>query len=184
MRVLAAFGSERAAHYLTEIARVAGPSHRTQYASALRQFLPESKQAKKDGGEGIRIDVDPDYTPRRVTEPISADAQKAIVKTLVDFTSADVSTDLGLNLVDAFRRLQIADVVPALQTLLQHPSDQVSKEAANVLRAMGQEVKAVARMQPFRLRLLVNGQPLPAGTAVQAGFFFARKEGAGPHRAA
>jgi hypothetical protein len=44
---------------------------------------------------------------------------------------------------------------------------------------MGQEVKAVARMQPFRLRLLVNGQPLPAGTAVQAGVFFREKGGGG-----
>jgi hypothetical protein len=58
--------------------------------------------------------------------------------------------------------------IPALHSLLAHPSADVSRDAAAILCAMGEKVEPheIANTNPVIFKILVNGKPLPLGFKV------------------
>lgn len=157
LRLLALFGSERAATLLTQMAARAKPPMHDSYAYTLSAFLP--KDTEKAIWSSRKIERDSNQPN------ISFELQTRIVDLLQDFAKPDANSDVVEGALDGLSRAKSLRTKPTLRALLKHRSPQVAQEAARILEKMGESVE-LPRSDPVRFQIMVNGAPAPAALKV------------------
>jgi hypothetical protein len=156
---LAAFGSDRAARLIMEMARRSERNYRATYAQALVTFIPGDTENISGGGR---------FTNNLVRHPdmrISAETMAQVLSALRDFAKPDAPSDVVEAALVGFARAKSPETKPTLRPLLKHPSPEVTETAAQILRSLGETV-APSRVEPVRFQISINGAPAPAKTEV------------------
>jgi hypothetical protein len=156
LQALAAFGSERAASLVSQMAVISKPEMREAYANALSAFFPTDPDAMSWSSRTI---------DRRVPGTISYDLRLRLLETLRDFARPDAPADLVDGALVGLGRAKSPATKPTLRALLKHPSVRVTEEAGRILRALGEDVPTVSS-EPGRFRIFVNGVPAAGGLKV------------------
>ncbi len=90
----------------------------------------------------------------------TADDQKRALELLDRQAFTDLNVKDADELAEILAQKYQPDSIPALRQLLQHPSGTVAAEAAEGLRAMGEEVQMPAKLGDVRCEITMNGKPL------------------------
>ena len=158
LQALAAFGSERAASLLSQMAAIAKPEMREAYANALSAFIPTDPDAISWSSRTI---------DRRVPQTISYDLRLRLLEILQDFAKPDAPADVVDGALVGLGRAKSLATKPTLRALLKHPSARVTEEAGRILRALGEDVPT-SPIEPSRFRIFLNG--VPAGEGLKVGW--------------
>ena len=154
LKELATHGSERALGFIIELALRAGPNTRRDYAYALAAFLPENSDHSN-------------WSTSEISRPspiaISTEAKNKIVSILQKYAESKPSRDIGEAVVAALARAKSPETKPALQILLKHSSERVSRPAAEALKTLGVDISPG---RPVQFRLTSQGNALPPDTSV------------------
>lgn len=157
LKVLALFGSQRAASLLIQMAARARPPRHENYAYALSAFLPKDNEKTVWSSRTIE---------RHSNQPnISFELQTRIVDLLQEFAQPEADSDLVEAALDGLGRAKSLKTKPTLRALLKHRSQRVAEEAARILGAMGESVE-IPRNEPVRFQIVVNGVAALAGLKV------------------
>jgi hypothetical protein len=170
LTALAGYGSGRTALLLAEMARRAKPDRQEAYANALTALVEKNPAKPKDcpGYENI-MNTFSSGTIERVSKiRIPSAVQKELIGIVQAFVTATTNREVAAPALTMFARARSRETIPVLRSLLKHPSAEVSRDAASILCAMGEKVEADAmtKADPVSFKILVNGQPLPAGFEV------------------
>jgi hypothetical protein len=143
---------------LTDLAANAPVEALSLYFIALGKFVPSS--AAPDPAERVGT-----YGwGRRNLNGITARSATVVAqKQALDFLCSQVSPELTIEaattIAKIFRAKPQAEALPALRSLLDHPSLTVAKEAAAALEFAGEKAHIPPKLRPVRYRIEVDGKP-------------------------
>lgn len=138
-------GGEKSASLLLQLVRKLPPEDKFNLLRVYAPFVPPGSSA----AASIR---------RSNSEPISEKIQAGLLEEIsgqvVDNSRFEVSSGLA-EILASLRRPETKD---ALYRLLQHPSENIARKAANTLEVLGDKVTMPPKLGPVRYQVIVNGQ--------------------------
>ena len=157
---LASHGSERAAELVLELAQHADKESHSRYAGALTGFLPP-----RPAGEDGSYRVSSDEISRRNELALSPATRARIVAALEKIAVPEARNEVVEAALAGLGRALSAESKPTLRALAGHPSREIAKTAAGLLRELG-EGDAPVNSEPVRFQVSINGTPVPAGAEI------------------
>ena len=153
---LGAYGSEKGAALVAELAVRAKPEVQEDYARALTAFLPEPIKE--------RMEISSRNITRVSKTPISTETRAKVIRALEQIAKPEATADAALAALEGLSRAKLDSTKGTLRALLKHHSVEVVRSAAQILRSMGDSVElSAADTAAVRFQLLANGQPLRKG---------------------
>lgn len=140
VEVLVVNGSERAAKAYLADARTTGRAAPSALELASRFVSP------RDGSGPVEVEISPA-------------TQGAILNAISEQMGEELPFWRLTEVVQMARRLGRAELKPALQRLLTHPSTTIRKLGAAVLREYGEQIEPIADAPPVLFQVTLNGQP-------------------------
>ena len=164
LAALTEYGSARVGLLVNQLAHLSKPDARAPYVGAFRTWIETAPKLQKCNGKDV--DVGRTDYELRAGRAMPRTVQEAFLHTAEEFSTADCSEDMARYALNIFGRTQAASSIPALQALTRHVSDEVGRDAATVLCAMGLTTTRPPVGAPVRFRILLNGKPVSVGQEV------------------
>lgn len=167
---LAAYGSDRAASLLEQLARRADGRGRIWYARALRVMVAkprprEFEKSARDSG-ATSVTISGAEIKRFAKQSISSPLRGKLLDLLEELAQPNTPTDLAEELVRGLGGAWEQRSIPALRRLAEHPSPDVMQSALWRLRTLGEKVELPREKPPVRFRVMLNGERLPSDARV------------------